>query len=255
MVDPNYVPINIFSKELKVSPSTDSLLDENQHDTEEEVIILAELEHRTNSCSNSPKEAESATPSDNGLNSSPAVSSSAEHHKDTSSEAEHEKSMPETRDQLSLQNSPVSGMRDVADNGSRPRELEMSTSPMQSGACINPLGDCISEEGMHTAMLTHTECSLATSHISNNDTPTHVSVDNTVPYQMEHTASPSTTSDDFTTEGNILSSCSSEQSPITPAETSFMATIPTMPASDTDTHEPNTLPLPSPLSPYVQWKQ
>ena len=99
-------------------------------------------------------------------------------------------------------------------------------------------------------MLTHTDSSLATSHISNSNTPTHVSEDNTVPYQTEHTASPSTTSDYFITEGNILSSCSSEQSPITPEETSFMAMIPTMPASDTDTHEPNTLPLPSPHSAY-----
>ena len=238
MVDPNYVPINIYSAELKFSPSTLSFLEDNQHDTKEEAIILAELEHRKDACSNPPKEMVSGTPSDNDSNSSPAVISSAEYHKDTSPEADHEESAPETREQLSLRNSPVSGMRDDTDNGSRSRDLEISTFPtpssgtvdqigFQSGACINPLGDYISEELIHIP-LTHTDSSLATGNTSDSDTPIPVSFDNTVPYQMEYTASPSTTLDDFITDSNILSSSSSEQSQ---EETGPMATVPTLPAS------------------------
>ena len=234
------MPINVFSKQLRSLPSIESMSGDYQHGTMGE---MAETEHSANTLSKPPKKALSTTPSKNDSDSSPAVTVSAEHHLDISLEAEHEESAPKTQDQLSLQNTLVNGIRDDIENGRSSSELGMSMPPItttdavdqssiQNGACINLRGNYISEDLVHNLMLAHTDSSPATGNISDNSTSTHASMENAMPYEREHIASPLTPLDDSVTESNILSSCSTKQSVTTPGNGSPPANVSTMPSSN-----------------------
>lgn len=238
VIDPKYAPIDIFVKQLQCSPSANSILDDYQDGTVGETVIFAEPEHGMNMFSTQLREVESTKPSDNHSDSSSPATSSTEHHKNTSLEAEHEESAPGTQDQLLVHNTTVSSIRDDNDIGRSSSEFETSSFSVistdtvhqgnfQNEKCTTLRDDYISEELAHTPWLTRTDAPT-TGYISDSNTPAHASVENTMPYLREYVASPSTTIGDYVTESNLFSSSNAKLS----EETSPMANTSFVPASN-----------------------